>query len=249
MKKRSIGVLAIAGVSAALFVLAPSRASAFNGNLVVCNPSPGHKTAVAIKKGFTCEETLNTLTIKGALMDNCTANASAPWGIWATGKFGSKIAAADAATATGLTISLKAIAFGTCNFSGSPDDTGASGAGSFALLNTAGKKVKNGGGAFVAHVVGAGTNAGMSGIVTKGFGLNAEIYVTIGIDTGDPVNSELLACNLGGACPPELAAPATVLDIVTVTGNVAVIGYPLTSECTDVMAPYTCCTGAGTGNC
>ena len=247
--KKSIAVLAIAG--AGLFALAPAPASAWSGNLVVCSPSAGLKSDVTINKGFSCAESLNKLAVKNAVLDGCVANAGAPWADWAAGKFGSKISATDAGTISKISISLKAIAFGTCNFSGTlaGSDAGASGAGSFTLLASDGvTKVKGGKGKFLSGVTGASTSAGLQGIVTKGFGTNAEIYITIGID---PVgNDDIFACNTGFRCPPDIAAPVTVLHLNTqASGNQVRIGFPLLAECDGPGTPYQCCEGVGTGHC
>lgn len=254
MNKKSITVLAIAGACAGLFALAPSRANAWSGNLIKCSPSGGVESIVTVSPGFDCTETKNKLGVGFALLDGCTPSATAPWDAWAAAKFGSTISSTNAATIKAISISLKALAMGTCNFSATltDADAGAGGSGKFALYSDAAgtTKVKGGKGAYLAQVTGGmisgNLSGGFSGLVTKGFGLNGEIFITIGIDP--TANTGILDCNTGAACPPDpTGAPITALHMKTVAGNEVVIGFPLSTECEDKSIPYHCCEAAGAG--
>jgi hypothetical protein len=251
--KKSITILAIAGTSAGLFALAPARASAWAGYLIKCVPASGTVSVVDVKPGFNCDQGVRKLSVKAARLDNCQSNpaAAATWDAWAALKFGSKITSTAAATIDQVDIALKAVAMGTCNFSatlGDPD-AGASGSGKLTFYTSDGvTKVKGGGAQFIAQVSGTSTSGGFAGLITKGIGLNAEVYITIGIDPG--LNPDVYACNTGGACPPAITTPAIKLNLKTQTsGNELVIGHPLAAECEAASAPYHCCTGEGTGTC
>ena len=259
MNKKMIRVLAIAGASAGIFALAPSLASAFNGNLVRCTPTAGISSNVFLKPGLTCTDTLQKIqvstTIKlGNPLDGCVANVAAPWNAWATGKVGSKISAADAALIAKADVVIKAATFGSCNFSGDPVSSSAAGAGKFAFYDIGGNPVSGGKGSFFARVAGDLPTISVLalGLVTKGFGAGAAIQIKSGIDLANPVNALILGCNTGAICPPNVfppTPPITTLALTTVLGSNLSIDIPDNANCTGPDAPIHCCTGVGTGTC
>jgi len=259
MKKR-LTVLAVAGA----FALVPSMASAFHGLLVSCDPTDFVPSGVTVKKGLTCAEATNKLAITvgtktANAVDGCAYNAAAPWSVWEAGKWASKISAANAALIAQMEIKAKGAAFGSCNLSGSTNGASAYMAGKFTFLDVSGlNKVKGGKGAFISRV-GADvptSSAILNGIVNKGFGVGGLIKVQVGLDTGDPGNDNLLACNTGFLCPPDAfndpnnpIDPIGFIVLQTLPSSVANIGYPDDSDCAAANDPFDCCTGAGTGSC
>jgi hypothetical protein len=275
-------ILAVAGAVA----LAPTVASAFNGNLVTCTPTGGIKTQAFLKPGLQCAELKNKLIIKKSAMDGCSATAASSggtgfctkagkpsacctgvgtgvgctvWDIWSAGKLNSKITGANAALIDNVLIDIKGQAFGSCNFSGSANSFAASGAAKLAFLDAGGNKVKGGKLQAFGTVGGdlATQSAETSGLVTKGFAAGAKINILIGIDLGGAsdcgdgagsCNGNVLSCNLGFACPPDIA-PSYILDLITNGTSELSIHIEDNSDCTANDDPYPCCTGAGTGNC
>src|SRR5262249_2211232 len=133
----------------------------------------------------------------GNALNNCVPNNAAPWDTWAAGGVGSKISNASAATISTLSLKVKAKTFGICNFSGDANSLGANGSGKFQFFTDAAQliKVKGGGGAIFGTVGAAGTNAALTGLVTKGFGIGQRFQATVGIDLGDPNNGCVISCN------------------------------------------------------
>jgi len=247
------------------FALVPSFAHAFSGIYVECAPTAGIGAVVSVKKGLTCDEKTNKLKLKVATktsnaFDNCNAVAGgAPWDVWSLGKWGSKITQANAATIALAELQAKGTAFGSCNLGGSPNSAGANMSGKFTFKDITGLiKVKGGKGAFVARV-GADVptqSAVLNGIVNKGMGVGGIIRVIAGLDVANPLNSDLLSCNLGFLCPPDSfndpnnpIDPIESIALLTLSSSRLRIGAPVNSDCTGVNDPWDCCTGAGTGSC
>ncbi len=251
--KKSIRILAVAGA----FSLAPSFASAFDGELIECDPTDGVEATVELGPGLDCPEQLNKLKLSiGAktanAFDGCDAvSGGAPWDFWAANKYGSKITAASAALVDSAELKLKGSAFGSCNLSGSTNSAGAYMTGGFTFLDAIGEKVKGGKGSLIARV-GAdlpSQSAALNGVVSKGFGSGAVIRALAGLDVGNPINGNLLGCNLGLTCPPPLGAPIEVIILETNAASILRIGFPTNANCAAVNDPYDCCSGAGTGTC
>jgi hypothetical protein len=281
MRRNASKALVIAAAGAAIIALAATPLHAFTGNLVRCTPSLGTGVVVTLKKGLTCTESLNKIQVKatvktGNAIDGCVANAAAPWDAWAAGKVASKISAANAALINRADVMIKASTYGSCNFGGSPDSYGASGAGKLTFYDAVGNKVKGGKGSFFASVAGdlATQSALARGLMTKGFGAGGLIQVQIAIDIGAPENGLVVACNAGAICPPDpfgnnakctglgtptacctgskegtCVAPITQLVLATNANSNLSIDLPDNDNCTGPSEPIFCCTGAGTGTC
>lgn len=238
------------------FALVPSLGHGFVGNLVNCDPPDGVQTFVSLS-GMTCDETLQKIKIQATFANGCTANGAAPWTAWATNKWGSKISAADAATINGVTLKIKGSTLSSCNFTSTPTSAPANVSGSLSFTNTVPEKVKGGKGSFVAGVgADLGTqSAVLNGVMTKGFGLGAQIRIQIGIDTGAPENANILACNVGAICPPDIFAdptnadPIETLVLLTTPTSHMRIGIVDNASCLGLNDPFDCCTGAATGSC
>lgn len=181
------------------------------------------------------------------------------WDVWNAGKLNSKITGPNAATIDSVSIALKGQAFGTCNFSTQPESFSASAAGKLAFLTATGDKVKGGKAQFFGTIGGdLGTqSASTQGLVTKGFAAGAKIGVLIGIDLGGAsdcgdgagsCNGNILACNLGAVCPPDIN-PSFILDLITTASSGLSIHIESNDDCVANADPYPCCTGAGAGNC
>jgi hypothetical protein len=254
---KSMKILAVAGA----FALVPSFASAFDGELVECDPTDGVASLVEVSPGLDCNEQVNKLKLSvgdktGNSFDGCDAvSGGAPWAVWELGKYGSKISAANAAAIDHAELKVKGAAFGSCNLSGSANSAGAYMTGGFTFKDAIGEKVKGGKGSLIARV-GAdlpSQSAALNGIVSKGFGAGAVVRALAGLDIGAPENSDLLACNLGLICPPtpseSATYPVTLIALKTNSSSVLRIGFPTNANCTAANVPYDCCTGAGTGSC
>lgn len=61
-------------------------------------------------------------------------------------------------------------------------------------------------------------------------------------------NGNVLACNVGSACPPAIP-PSFLLDLVTSPTSEFRIDIEDNADCVANDDPFSCCTGAGTGNC
>jgi hypothetical protein len=61
-------------------------------------------------------------------------------------------------------------------------------------------------------------------------------------------NGNILACNLGLACPPTFQ-PSFFLDLITTPSSVFRIDIEDNADCVGNNDPFPCCTGAGAGNC
>lgn len=215
MKTKFLG-LALAGS----FVFAASQASAWSGELVRCEMTPGTPVDVNFKPGLICAERLSKITIVAKVknkdankaplnnaFDGCVHNAAAPWDVWRAGKYG-KTSAADAAFLDGslAEVTLKGIAFGSCDLGGSPTSGGAGGGGKigFVYEDSPGKfkKVKGAAFSFFGNVAGdaATFSATAVGLITKGMATGGRVAVSIGLDLANPDNGLLLACNLGTIC-------------------------------------------------
>jgi hypothetical protein len=263
MNTKSMRVLALAGLGAGVFALAPSPASAFHGNLIHCTPTAGVGTVVTLKKGLTCTDATNKIQVKatgktGNQFDGCVANAAAPWDAWAAGKFGSKISGAAAATITKADVTIKAVTFGSCNFSGDPDSATASGAGKIAFYDSGGNKVKGGKGSMYVRVAGdvPSQSAVAIGLMTKGIGVGAGVTTQVGINLAGstlcgatPCNGIILGCNTGAFCPPDVPAPVEFLDLITDANSKLDISIQDNADCVNAGDPYPCCTGPGAGGC
>jgi len=250
---KSMKILAVAGA----FALVPSFASAFDGELIECDPTDGVESTVELAPGLDCPEQVNKLKLSvgdktANSFDGCDAiSGGAPWSFWEAGKYGSKISAANAALIDHAELKVKGGAFGSCNLSGSTNSAGAYMTGGFTFKDAIGEKVKGGKGSMIARV-GAdlpSQSAALNGIVSKGFGVGAVIRALAGLDVGNPINGNLLGCNLGLTCPPPLGAPIEVIILETNAASILRIGFPSNANCTAANAPYDCCTGAGTGSC
>jgi hypothetical protein len=249
--KKSMKFLAVAGALA----LAPSMASAYHGILAECLPTAGTAAIVELGPGLQCAEVVNKLKLSvgpktGNAFDNCGEDASAPWDFWAAAKYGSKITAAAAALIDTAELSVKGGAMGSCNLSGSTNGAGAYMTGKFVFYDTIGEKVKGGAGKLIARV-GAdlpSQSAALNGIVNKGFGVGSVVRALAGLDIGSPINSNLLACNLGLACPPDVT-PIEQIALLTNSSSTLRVGFPDNADCTAADQPWDCCTGAGTGDC
>ena len=228
---KSIRILAAAGLFAA--VAAP-QAFAWSGDMVKCTASPGIAYDVVFKKGLSCKDTKNKISIKskvknGQGFDGCVANPAAPWAEWLAGKF-EKLDPASLPDFHQAEINLKGLTFGSCNFSGSDTSAGASASGSVTFFDNGtikpGKisKIKGAKLKFFGTVAGdlATYSADASGLITKGLGVGGDISILIGLDLAAPENGLIVACNTGGACTdpndpndPANQNPVEVLKVVT----------------------------------
>jgi hypothetical protein len=250
---KNMKILAVAGA----FALVPSFASAFDGELLECDPTDGVPAIVEVGPGLDCVEQLNKLKLSvgdktANSFDGCDAvSGGAPWSFWEANKYGSKISAANAALVDHAELKVKGTAFGSCNLGGSTNSAGAFMTGSFTLKDAVDEKVKGGKGSLIARV-GAdlpSQSAALNGIVSKGFGAGAVIRALAGLDILATENGNLLGCNTGSYCPPDLPVPIETIHLKTNTASVLRIGFPTNPNCAGVNDPYDCCTGAGTGSC
>lgn len=237
--------------------VAPATAIAFTGNLLHCDPTDGLSSVVAFSKGLACAETPNKLKLQirdkdGNSIDGCNAvSGGAPWDLWAANKVGSKITQANAALIDHVELKMKGTVFSSCNLSGSATSSPATVTGQVAFKDALGNRIKGGKANFIAKV-GADLptqSAVLNGIINKGFGVGAEIRVQVGLDVGNPVNGNIVACNLGLVCPPDLPQPVEELALVTLPSSVLRIDVTSSAACVGVNDPFDCCTGAGTGSC
>lgn len=244
-------------VFAGALAIAPALAGA--DIYVECDPTDGVSSVVSVRKGLDCTEKLNKLKIQVRDKDNnsidgCDAvSGGAPWDVWSAAKWGSKITQANAALIDHVELKARGAAFGSCNLSGSANSAGANMAGNLGFKTATGDRIKGGKSNFIARV-GAdlpSQSAVLNGIVSKGLGAGGVIRVLVGLDVGAPQNSNLLACNLGLACPPDLPEDGAVEEIALITNSASVlrIGSPENAECTAVNDPWDCCSGAGAGSC
>jgi len=146
-----------------------------------------------------------------ATIDGCATNAAkiTQWAASSGSKAHGIKAGADVKLndITSATISIKAKTYGTCNFSvPAADAYSANGKGSVKWLDSTGKGVAKS--AFYGTIAGdLGTySATDDGIVTKGFGVGAEIHASVGFDLAAPGNGPILGCNTGS--PPPFPVPA-----------------------------------------
>lgn len=241
-----------------LLALIPSVASAYPGSgesglLIACDPTDGVANIVEVKPGLTCDEQKNKIKLE-TILDGCSADPNAPWDAWADAGYPSKMTATSAGTVSAISLSLKAVTYGSCNFGGSATSFTASGGGKFALLTSAGDKVKGGKGSLYASVGGdlMTGSAAAKGLVTKGFMAGAQIAAAVGLDLAAPENQAILACNIGAACTmPGMddIPPQAALALKTSSTSYLKIGSAENVDCTGAAAPWACCTGSGTGNC
>ncbi len=234
---KTIKFLAAAGLAAAF---GASQASAWSGDIIKCNPTPGRQITVAFS-GLSCKETKNKLSLKtsfeeGNSINGCVANvANAPFNAWVAGKW-SKVDAAIAGTITQADVKLKGSSFGSCNLSGSDTSAGANASGEIKFLNSAGEKVTSS--KFFGTVAGNPpadplvdpATVEALGLVTKGFGIGGDVTIGAIFDITDPINSPIVACSGGFSCldpndpnDPLNLSPAEVLLIETDASNTVLL--------------------------
>lgn len=228
--KKGILSLAVAGS----FVLAGAQASAWSGELVKCDATPGLAVSVSFKKGMTCSNTTNKVAIKLAdkdsnAVDGCTASATAPWDVWVSKKVG-KLTADAAASIARADVSIKGKTHGTCNFDGNPESSAAFVGGKVQFRDVNGEKVKGAAASFFGGIAGetgpTGPTGGASGLITKGMGVGGRIALTAAIDTTTTVEDGTCyiegVCNGGpndtGACINELQCAGYPCDGAMATG-------------------------------
>lgn len=227
---KTIKFLAAAGLAAAF---GASQASAWSGDIIKCNPTPGKQIRVSFS-GLSCKDTKNKLSLKtsvdeGNSIDGCVANtANAPFDAWANGKW-TKVPSAVAGTITQADIKLKGASFGSCDLTGSDVSAGANGTGEVKFMNNAGDKVTTS--KFFGTVAGSAADplnptATAAGLVTKGFGVGGDIEILAGFSIVDPDNGPIVQCSAGATCSdpndpadPLNVTPATVLDIQTTAAS------------------------------
>lgn len=203
--RKGILSLAVAGS----FAMVASQASAWSGEVIKCEASPGVEIPVNFSPGLVCTERINKLGIKtkikdGQGFDGCISNAAAPWDAWAAGKYAKTSAdAAAGIDGTGAAeIALKGLTFGSCNLGGTAISGAASGGGKVTFYNNIGKKAKGAAFSFFGNVSGdaATFSAEAKGLITKGPLQGGRVSIVIGLDLGNPENALLLGCNTGAVC-------------------------------------------------
>jgi len=226
---KTIKFLAAASVAAAFGV---SQASAWSGDIIKCNPTPGREVTVTFS-GLSCKEARAKIGLATSFEENnsfngCVANGAAPLDAWVAGKW-SKVSAATAATITQADVKIKARSFGSCNLTGSDTSAGANGSGEVKFLTNAGDKVTSS--KFFGRIAGDTSDplnpeATAIGIVTKGFGVGGDISISAGFDIALPANSPIVSCSAGLACvdpndpnDPLNVAPAEVLILETTAAS------------------------------
>ncbi len=248
MIKKNVLVLSAA---AGLFAFAPA-AHAFHGNLVTCTAAPGVTGVSTISPGFSCVDAVHKIgvatSIKKGTNFTCTQanaqNAGAPWGTWASVKWDKT----GAVTITQADVTLKAIAYGSCNFSAPVTDpaAGANGAGAITFYN-AGAKV--GSSSYSGQVVGdaASFSAKTVGVITKGTGIGAAVIIQSGLDGTDPNTAAAIACTAGSVCGsnPNPYAPK---GMASCAGKVT-DPTCCDSGCIGAGNPKACCSGPQAGLC
>lgn len=212
-------------LAAGMIALAPAVKA--QTNIVTCNPATASTIAYL---GDSCEGAADAASPTGcdadgvagglpvaapavtkieleANMSGCTSNAAkiTAWDL--VGEEASKVTGIKLGAGAGLIaidnvdIKIKAISFGTCNFSvPAANAYSAHGKGSLKWFNAGGDGV--GKSTFYGHVAGdIGTySATDDGIVTKGFGIGSEIHASVGFDLAAVGNTPILGCNTGA--PP-----------------------------------------------
>lgn len=242
----------------AVVILVPALASAFTGNLVNCSPTAGIAVPVTVSPGLTCANTLSTVTLsattaKASVFDNCVANPAVPWDIWAAAGYGSEISAAKAATISKVEFKITAVGFQPCKATGNATSGLASGGGTFKFLNTetSHNVVSKGKGSFFGTITIVDVtlaSAVIRGIVTKDFGIGGAIEARVHLDLAHPGNAQILACNVGTACPPAVPA-ITSVKLKTAAPDFFRIDFPDNANCTGAHTPMYCCLGPALGTC
>jgi hypothetical protein len=269
---KSLRFAAIAAAGA--FVIAPTLANAWSGNLVSCNgPAfpPGAKYDVTVKPGMDCTSVNNKLQLKKVAFQNCDATTGgAPWAIWLTNKV-YKLEATAAAAIDQALVDIKGVTFGTCNFT---QDTvsanGANGTAKVTFLDSAGEKVKNA--KFQAAITISGdvvnTRVSGDGLVTKGMGTGAWVTMRIGLGAnnglcageedpfacctgaGTGTCTDIVGCQgLPDTCNTAPAAPITAIPLLATPASVLRVDFLDNADCLGPNDPFVCCSGAGAGTC
>jgi hypothetical protein len=228
-------------IAAGAFALAPSLANAFTGTLIECVNGPNSSATATIKPGLNCQNTKNTMTVKttGGSIGGCSDQLGvndAYWDNWKKGGTGNTLKTADAPSINKADVTIKAKAYGSCNFGGGADSAKAWGSGTIKFLDAGGAAVPGGTSKFSARIAGdiATTSAQMIGIVTGGPGAGGSVFIQVPLDIPSLLTSPLLGCNTNPAfCSPDPFGK----------------GAGGGTGCTAAGTPYPCCTGKNTGTC